>query len=600
MNKINSELIFNLYIKSINKNYNIPIEQALQIKDTVNVVNTIDPFDTSQYQILTSLLGSRLVPDFEYLFVTGLYFSLMSTIGGVAYIPKDYIQQIASLMSSTKDPLKKFLFDEKNKFFIEKPLSVFSTTTPSKVFEFLGNNFVGQAPFVVKPDQLPDSEKLLELLTRSQQINLALSKTPFLTEILKKEIISFLNEFSGYFSKSGYLKRLIEITENNYMTRNNINIWKKLIESAISVLSFVSEFTKPIQIKSEKELKDYFGYLNLLNWVQKNPHQFYQIQQNIKDERFAKLISNFVSNGYNLYSNREELIKTACNSLYSIIVGIVASHFKKAIKSGDLKNGDGFYFLQLYTLSSALIDMINNGKTNTTQFYNIKYNLKSMMISKSYLFPLVQILDSNDNSVVISALEVIRRIGQKVAPWVIQKSPNMPKDKSFWLRLNLWTKIYQSLDKNDPNYQQYRNYMIKKLRSILNSYSDAVKLNSFLNNFIINQESFDIVVKNLDSMLNTIGGYPIASTYENPDYLFSQVVRLNFLTNQNANQSNIKYKKDMIHNEFINKIMHREPILSKLVTDYNEYNLNLRNNPNLKDNLYKVIQNYYQASMHYL
>ncbi|MCS6956186.1 MAG: hypothetical protein NZM44_07525 [Candidatus Calescibacterium sp.] len=592
---MDSKTLFNLYIKSNNNSYILPGEISQKFVDTISTINRIDYLNSSTYyNNLLTAFTQYLTPDFEYLLTVGLYSSLISA-GNVVF-NNSYIKNIIELMSKKGDPLKDIIFPTDNLENINKLLNNYVSPVPTKMFEFLGNNFVGQSAWVAKNEQLPDQMKLIELYMKARNLLLILEKNIYVDAFLQKELQKFLNDFSDSFANLTEIKKFVENFEQDGLLRNDINVWRKIIGSISDSLGTINEFIKPYSIKSDQELNQTLNVMNYLNLSTKDPTQFYMVILNMGNDKFKNLIDDLMITGAQLNVNNSELIKNISKDMYSTFVGILATHFKKAIRTGDLKYGDCFHFLQVYSLSSILLELLNNNKINTIEYNNVKQQLKNLLITKKFANNMVNLLDNPDKNIVISTLEVIRRMGNKVAPWVIQKSPDMPKNKSFWVRLNLWSKIYNSLDKNDPKYNNNKQYMLNKLRNILSSYSDTAKFSIFINSLVMNENNFDIFVKNLDSILNTIAGFPIANSYEDTDYLYSQNVRLSFLNNDKNN--NNQFMKTTIHNELITKIITKDQTLNVSIMDFNDYKMNLKNVNNLESQLYKVLSTFYGASMY--
>lgn len=595
--KIDSKTLFNFYLKSQNNLFILPQEISTKFIDTVNLSNRLNTYSSEgYYSPLIGAFSQYLIPDFEYLLAAGLYFSLASN-GNVIFDNK-YLQKISELMTKKNDPLKEFIFGPNNQIMTNQLISNFSTPIPTKVFEFLGDNFVGQAAWVAKAEQLPNQQTLVNLFLETKNLLTIINNKPFIDTFLLKELNDFLLKFSQSFSNFPEINEFVNYFLQNNFLNNNIDNWKKILESISSVLATINEFIKPMPINSKQEADKTLKMLHLLNLSQKDPNNFYLFLMNNQDNDLKNLIEEMVMEGYKHNVDKNELIKSISQNLYNTYVGILSSYFKKAIKTGDLKNGDCFFFLQIYSLSSILLDLINQNKMNTIEYNNTKQQLKTLLIMKQYNNELINSLDNPDKNVVISTLEVIRRIGQKVSPWVIQKSPDMPKDRTFWIRLNLWSKIYNSLDKNDPNYKQNKQYMLSKLRNIILSYPDTTKFSMFINNIQMNDENFDSFAKNLDTLLNTIAGFPVATTYENPDFVYSQIIRLNFLKNQQDNKN--QFIKNEIHTELITKIMTRDNITNRVILDFNDYKMNLKNTNNIENSLYTVLSTFYGAVTYYL
>jgi len=524
--------------------------------------------------------SNYLVPNFDYLFTVGLYFSLLAT-----NFQPQLVDKVVSLVSKSDDPLKEDILNILKNYIL--PFD------RSKFFEFVGNNFVSQAAWVADPSLLPDQKILINLFMKSKILLFIANEKNYVDAFFIKEVESFLREFSKQFSNFPYLNGFInEFLDNSYL-KSNISDVRKVLEYISNSLGTINEFIKPYQINSKQEVDKILETLVYLNLAQKDSNQFNLAYRMLDDK---KLVDELMIYSSKFSVDRNKAVTEICKNLYSTYVGILSSHFKKSIKSGDLSYGDGFYFLKLYSLSSMLSNDASNN-TNYMDFNYLKISLKNELIFKKFGGNgFTYLLDNMDKNIMNSAIDVIKRLGNKVSPWVIQKSPDMPKDKTFWLRLNLWVKIYNSLDKQDKNYQIYKNFMINKLRSIVQSYPDTSKFYNFVNGFLSTESYLDNFVKNLENLLRTIAGFPIANSYDNPDYLFSQIVRLSFLKDNNNNST----YKSTVSNEFINKIMTKDNILNKLVIDLGDYNINLKGYSDKLDSLfYQVVDNFYQASSYY-
>lgn len=594
MTKINSKTIFNFYLKGLNNIYALPSEITQNFFDTINTINKVSPLDSSKYyHNLIAPFGTYLVPDFEYLLVVGLYFSLIS-MGNVIFDQK-YLKEIIKLMSEKNDPLKELIFPNNKP--INNVFTNYSSHMLTKIFEFLGSNFTGQSGWVAKPDQLPNQIELIQLQMKAKNLLLILQQKQYIDKFLQEDLKKFLSDFSNSLPNFSQIQNFVNNFNKDEYRNNNPEVWKKIISTLSSVLGTINEFTKPYTIASEQELNNFLITTVYLNLSTKDQSQFYKVIQTLENDKLKNVIDDLIIDGARFNIKNKELIQNISKDLYSIFVGILSSYFKKQIKNGNIKYGDSFSFLQLYLLSSILLEMINNNQTNTLEYINTKHQLKNILITKNFPYNFNSLLDSTDKNLLISTLEVIKRLGQKVAPWVIQKSPDMPKDKSFWIRLNLWTKIYNSLDKNNPNYKANQQYMMNKLRSIISSYSDTTKFSILINTLLWNENNFSIFIKSLDSILNTIAGFPVAFQYKEPDHLYSQIVRLSFLMNEE--DKNKQYMKNSIHTELIMKIMSKEHILNRVIIDFNDYKTYLKGVSNLEKNLYTVLNTFYSASVYY-
>ncbi|MFN3995434.1 MAG: hypothetical protein ACK4GR_02755, partial [bacterium] len=108
MSKVNSSIFLNFYIKSLNAYYNIPIDDVNKFGDTFQVAGKFN--DNSIYANLINAFSNFLVPDFEYLFTAGLYFTFLASKG--SFLSNDYLKKLSELMKLKADPLRDFFFDK--------------------------------------------------------------------------------------------------------------------------------------------------------------------------------------------------------------------------------------------------------------------------------------------------------------------------------------------------------------------------------------------------------------------------------------------------------------------------------------------------------
>ncbi|MCS7244335.1 MAG: hypothetical protein RMJ36_06355, partial [Candidatus Calescibacterium sp.] len=339
MSKVDSKTLFNLYIKSNNNSYILPSEISQKFDETISTINRIDYLNSSTYyNNLLATFSQYLIPDFEYLLTVGLYSSLIST--GNLVFSESYIKNIIELMSKKGDPLKDIIFPSNNLGNINKLLNNYSSPIPTKVFEFLGDNFVGQSGWVAKPEKLPDQMKLIELYMKARNLLLVLEKNVYVDAFLQRELQNFLNDFSNSLDNFSEIKKFVENFKQNDLLLNDINVWKKIIGSIAGSLGTINEFIKPYSIKSDQELNQILNVMNYLNLSAKDPSQFYMVILSIGNDKFKNLIDDLMIMGSQLNLNNPDLIKSISKDLYSTFVGILATHFKKAIRTGDLKYGD--------------------------------------------------------------------------------------------------------------------------------------------------------------------------------------------------------------------------------------------------------------------
>jgi len=564
--KLNSKTFFHFYLKSLNNSYSIPVDVYSSFNETFSTINKLSFYSKiDYYSNLTGPFSNYLVPNFDYLFTVGLYFSLLA----IKFQPQ-YIDKIIELMDKNKDVLKDDVVN-----ILKNSVLPFDK---KKVFEFLGSNFISRSTSSIDSTLLPDQKKLVSLFMRSRILLFIANEKNYVDVFLKSKIQDFLKDFSDQFSNFPLLTSFI----GNFINEdiNDIVFVKKVLNILSDFLGVLNEFIKPYVINSNQEVSKILNLLIYLNVAQKDSKKFDFVYNNL-DSDYKNLANELILMSSSFFISREKSVVELSKNLYINYLGILSTFLKKSIRNGDLSYGDGFYFLKIYSLSSMLIDYISNGKFGSLETQNL------MKIFKENLTKFGKELSSSIND--ISILEVINRISSKVIPSVIQKSPDMPKDRTFWLRLYLWVKSYNSLKKEDPNYYTYRKFMINKLNSIIKSYPDTSNFSSFLNNFLNNDSLFDSFFKNIEPMIKVLASSPVAMSYNNPDYLFSQLVRLVFLKNNKYNSN--------VHSEFIQKLLSNDKFLQDLFFDLNDYQSNLRNYFDvINNNFYEVLDGFYRSS----
>ncbi|MGC8734637.1 MAG: hypothetical protein ACP5RD_06330 [bacterium] len=610
MNKVKSTDLFNIYLytKDNFNPLNISNEIYKGIQDELNLINYniyVDKSEINLENIISSIYGvfsQALVPNYNYLIEIATKAALILSNPNKSYIDfqtKNLLNDIINTMKQNNDNLALNL---------EKILNYYSTN-PQIIFnviDFIYDNFKSQIGWVANKDNLPDTNKLIEIQYKSKALQNIINKKQIVDMFIQNEIKDFLKDIFNIFPN---LKNIINL--NDPIILINKDFWLKFLSIISDSLSVVNEFIKPYNVKDNIEASKLMTSLYYLNLAKSNPGNIYSALSYTNQEH--KNIINTITNEYLKFGlNSEEINKNIANDLYNTYVGILSSYFKGLIKKGDLTNGDCLDFLNLYLKSSIILDYINNNKDkiDNNKLNNMMNDLRLFMISKPYLKDLYNLSFTNDINNIKSLLEVLKKLGQKVAPWVISKSPNMPKNREFWLRLNLLIKIIQKLDKKDPNYNNILNQIENYLKNqIILSYSDTLYFNNTLINNIYNNNIYndkDSFINNLSNILNTIAGFPIATKID-PDYLFSNLILNNYIkeinkqSQENKDNININLQnyKNSIFNQLLLNIMSKDTNLNKVLYDYNYYK-NIIKEDTLQSALLDVISTFYGASTYYL
>ncbi len=608
MEKVKSTDLLNtyLYTKDNYNPFNISNEIYKSIQDKLNLINYNTYVDKSQISLdkilgnIYGLFSQTLVPNYNYLVEIATKAALILSNPNKSFIDfqtKNLLNDIITTMGTNNDKLSQNL---------EKIVSYYSNN-PQVIFniiEFIYDNFKSQSGWVTNKENLPEPNKLIQIQYKAIALKDIINKKQIVDLFIQNEIKNFLKDI---FAISPNLKNTIDL--NNPLILTNKDFWLNFLSIISDSLSVVNEFIKPYNIKDNTEASKLMTALYYLNLSKNNPSNIYSALSYINNDH--KNIINTINNEYLKFGlNSQEINKNLANNLYNTYVGILASYFKGLIKKGDLSNGDCLDFLTLYLKSSIILDYINSTKEiDNNKLTNMINDLRTFMSSKPYLKDLYNLSFTNDLTNIKALLEVLKRIGQKVAPWVISKSPNMPKNREFWLRTNFLIKILQKLDKKDPNYNnilnQLENYFKNKL---IPAYTDTLFFNTniinniYQNNIYNDKESF---INNFSSILNTIAGFPIATKFDS-DYLFSNIILSNYLKEINKQLQDNKNNNTILENyqnntfnQLLLNIMSKDTNLMKVIYDYNFYK-NIIKEDILKDALLDVISTFYGASSYYL
>lgn len=608
MEKVKSTDLLNtyLYTKDNYNPFNISNEIYKSIQDKLNLINYNTYVDKSQISLdkilgnIYGLFSQTLVPNYNYLVEIATKAALILSNPNKSFIDfqtKNLLNDIITTMGTNNDKLSQNL---------EKIVSYYSNN-PQVIFniiEFIYDNFKSQSGWVTNKENLPEPNKLIQIQYKAIALKDIINKKQIVDLFIQNEIKNFLKDI---FAISPNLKNTIDL--NNPLILTNKDFWLNFLSIISDSLSVVNEFIKPYNIKDNTEASKLMTALYYLNLSKNNPSNIYSALSYINNDH--KNIINTINNEYLKFGlNSQEINKNLANNLYNTYVGILASYFKGLIKKGDLSNGDCLDFLTLYLKSSIILDYVNSTKEiDNNKLTNMINDLRTFMSSKPYLKDLYNLSFTNDLTNIKALLEVLKRIGQKVAPWVISKSPNMPKNREFWLRTNLLIKILQKLDKKDPNYNNILNQLENYFKNqLIPAYTDTLFFNTniinniYQNNIYNDKESF---INNFSSILNTIAGFPIATKFDS-DYLFSNIILSNYLKEINKQLQDNKNNNTILENyqnntfnQLLLNIMSKDTNLMKVIYDYNFYK-NIIKEDILKDALLDVISTFYGASSYYL
>ncbi len=608
MEKIKSTDLLNtyLYTQDNYNPFNISNKIYQSIQDKLNLINYNIYIDKSQVgldKILGSIYGlfsQALVPNFNYLVEIATKAALILSNSNKSFIDfqtKNLLNDIIDTMKINNDSISTNIEKIVN-YYQSNPKIIFN------IIEFIYDNYKSQSGWIASKENLPESNNLIQIQLKAITLKDIINKKQIVDLFIQNELKDFLKDIFNIFPN---LKNTIDL--NNPLILNNKDFWLNFLSIISNILSVINEFIKPYSIKDNIEASKLMTTLYYLNLSKNNPSNIYSAFSYINSDH--KNIINTINSEYFKFGlNSQEINKNIANNLYNVYVGILSSYLKGLIKKGDLSNGDCLDFLTLYLKSSIILDYINNNKEiDNNKLTNMLNDLRNFMSSKPYLKDSYNLSFTNDINSIKSLLEVLRRIGQKVAPWVISKSPNMPKNREFWLRTNLLIKILQKLDKKDSNYNniltQLENYLKNQL---IPTYSDTLFFNTniinniYQNNIYNDKGSF---INNFSSILNTIAGFPIATKFK-PDYLFSNIILSNYLKEiskqlqDNKNNNNIlENYQNNIFSQLLLNIISKDINLMKVIYDYNFYK-NIVKEEILKDALLDVISTFYGASSYYL
>lgn len=533
---LGSNNLFKVFLKSINKNYLIPAELKDSFPQTFKLINDLEflNYKIDYYQPIYSILSNRLVQNFDYLFKAGIIFFLLAN----SKSDQKQIDELRNLMKINKDPL----LDELN-FFLDN-----QTYLNKKVFEFLSNLFLSNSVFY--SSNIPQNS--FELFVDSKRILYALNNKSFIDSNLLSEINNFLNSFSSS----------IGINLNTYLKNVNysdIEIWRKFFSYFSSILNVFNNI-KSYPIQNKQDLEKFLELMYLLNLSVKDSSNAFYVQNKLPKEHkdiFSKSIDNYQSSSFSY----DIAVKNTSSDFLSSYNLYVNSFIKKTLKNKDFSYGDSYHFLRIYLYSSYLLELLKNSMDNTNEFKQYKQFLASTLLNKGFANNFYQILNLPDKQKILSALEILRTVSLRATFFAFPNDQNLPKDRTLYLRLNFWIKVFKNIPKDD-NYQKNVNYMLSYLRKILSDYPNTNQLISVFS--FLDSKNINYLITYLDSIFSLLSSSNISKKYENLDYLFSQSVIYTYFQNEP------NFSKSMVDN-FISNIYQNDRELLPITDDYNYY-----------------------------
>lgn len=551
-------VLFRAFLKSLNKNYPLPPIFTNTLPNTFGLIKKLESINylIDYYVPFYNLLSSRLIKNFEYLFKSGLILFLL------ANSIYDYKQELISLMQQNGDPL----LEELNLFLNN------STYINAKVFDFLANNFILNSPSYI--NSIPDN--VFSLFIKSRQLLQLLNTKSYIDSYLWSQIQDFL----------GLLSTSLNINLNQYLKKisfKNIEIWRKFFNLISQVLSVLNNM-KSYPINSKSDLDNILKVAFWASLTNKKTDKLFYLENSFTNQEHKKLLKNTISEYQNSGLDYEKSVKYTTSDLFSSYLSYINSYLRKLLKNGDFSHGDFFHFFNIYLYSSFILELMKNNDPNVNQY---KRMLASTLITKNFANDFYQILNGYDDQKIVTALEILKSVSQRSIMSAFSVDPNSPKDRTLYLRLNLWIKVLKSLPK-DSNYSKNINALLNYLNKILSSYPNTNKM--FLN--LVKFENIDKWINVLDPIFNSLSSSNIAKKYQNLDYLFSQLVIYSYFKNKN----NGSLSDQELINTFINNINVNDSELRILVEDMNFYN---SLGTGLKEKAYvafiEVLGNYYNS-----
>ncbi|MCX7758318.1 MAG: hypothetical protein N2169_01695 [bacterium] len=569
-NPININNLFKVFLKSLNKNYPVPLDLHKYLPQTFDLINKLGliNYNIDYYSSIYTPLSNYFIKDFNYLLETGIILFIISNSKGNPTIARD----LKNIMKNNDDKL----IDDLS-FFIDN-----DTYLNKKVFGFLSNSFILNSPFYIK-DVPPN---ILDMFVKSKQILNVINSKNYIDSYLWDQINGFLNDlFSSLKLKNDYLRKITK-----EISFREVEIWKNffvLISQVLSVLNNIKSY--PISNKHDLDrFMEVIYYMNLT--LKDNSYIFYLKDKMVSNEHkniLNESIDNYQSHGVSY----NEAVKNSVTDLFSSYISYVSSFIRKNLRNKDFTYGDFYHFFKIYIYSSLLIELIKNSKDNTQIFNFYKNNLSSLVLTKYFANNFYQILNNPDKQKVLSALEVLKSISQRATISAFPFDPNLPKNRTLYLRLNLWIKTLKNLPK-DNNYKDNVNIMISYLNKILKSYQNTDELSNILNN--INFENVVQWINLLDPLFNSLAGSNISKKYGNLDYLFSQLVINTYFKNRTANN----YSDYEFRDKIIKNIYENDPELNSLVDDLIFYNtLKVNNRDPVFNGFIDTLHNYYNSCL---
>lgn len=577
---LNSSDLYSTFIFAKNKYnysfYNTNVYKAIGqnleniIQDSklanIDIANVLSP--------IYSLFSLSLLKNFNYLVSISSYIAFLISNEN-SYNYNNVVNKVKDLMKENNDKLlleydkssNLSIFKDANTFILNNIKPLLSTLNP------------------VNSD-INNYSKVFDLYFKAKTLVFILSNVNYIDKDLYLYIDSFINECFEL------IKPLKDSFKDFYVNNKqilDIDFYRVFIDLLSSYFSVVY---KTNQIEAPKLMKLAYN-LNLAKLV--DPSLLDNFIINSDQENIIKNIVN------NAPFDKDQIKKNLASNLFTIYVNSISLYLKDSIKNGQTTNGDSLDYLYLFILTSIMNNYIINANKIDSDFSYMLSNLRNFMMNKPLFSSIFDTTFSNDKNQIISLLDALNRISFRV---FFSTFNNDSKLRDFYFRLALLTKISTKLNKSDPNYQKYMNYIVSKFLELFKLYPDANYFyqrvfSKILSNTIYPVDNF---FKSLDSVLSRlITGF--GNSYDS-SFLLNQVVFVSFLQNLetipvNSNNSN---SLNLLKNKYSNLVVNNvssDSNLNFILKDYYEY-LKIFPEDLVKDSLSDIIFSYYTSSLSFI
>ncbi len=576
---LNSSDLYSTFLLAKNK-YNYSFYKTNVYKATSqNLENIIQDAKLANIDIdnvlnpIYSLFSLSLLKNFNYLVSVSSYIAFLISNEN-SYNYNNVVNKVKDLMKENND---KLLLEYEN----SSNLSIFKD---ANIF-ILNNIKLLLSPLNPVNSDINNYSKVFDLYFKAKTLAFVLSNVNYINKDLYLYLDNFINECFDL------IKPLKDNFKDFYVNNKqilDINFYRVFVDLLSSYFSIVY---KTNQAEAPKLMKLAYN-LSLARSLDPN-----LLDNSIINSDQENIIKNIIDN---VPFDTSKLKKNISSNLATIYINSISSYLKDSIKNGQLVNGDSLGYLYLFILTSIMINYINNNKIDSNFNYMLS-NLRNFMMNKPLFSSIFDNTFSNNKDQIASFLDTLNKISFRV---FFSTFNSDLKFKDFYFRLALLTKISTKLNKADPNYQKYMNYIISKFLELFKLYPDTNYFYEKVFSKILSNTIYprDIFFKSLDSVLNRVIT-SLGNSYD-PSFLLNQVVFVSFLQNleniplNSNNSNNLNILKNKYSNLVVNNVS-SDSNLRIILKDYYDY-LKIFPENIVKDSLSDIIFSYYTSSLGFI